>query len=318
MNPRKILVVSNCQVQPLKHGLGNVLKNVEIEAVPIHVISLDDRTRVFEKYIHDRKDYAFVLSVQLSDDFGAFAADKIAEHFHPTPVFTISNLYFTGLLPDICYLGGLNARAPGPIGEYHSQIALLGYLMGMDVASTVRLYVHPVYAHLGFYDEYQSSLDEMARRDATTDIPIGDILPVQLRQGICFLSQNHPTSLLLCPYINKIAHWVSSRGLVDHSGADLSPEAAVNYLAYSTVFPVYPEIAQHHGMPYGGSYVFRTPTIGDAPSRPLSLEAFVTGEYEAFRAGDRGVLENNYPGNLLTYRGVQNPDFHDIVRTLGG
>ncbi len=317
MKPQKILIVSNCQVQPLKHGLGNVIRNIEIDTVPVHVISADERNKVFEAHIKNRENYAFVLSVPLSADFGGFSHEKIVDSFYPTPVFTISNLYFTGLLPDICYIGGLNARTPGPIGDYHSQIALLGFLMGLDVAATVRLYAGPTYAYMGFYNEFQASLEEAARRDATADIPIGDILPEQLRRGVCFLSQNHPTSLLLCPYINKIARWLAAKGLVDHSGADLLPEATVNYLAYSTVFPIYPEIAQHHSMPYSGSYTFRTPTIGDVPSRPLGLEEFVAGEHDAFRAGDRHILENNYPGNLLIFRGVRNAEFHEIARSLG-
>ena len=312
----RILLISNCQVQPLKHGLANVCERVQIDAVPIHLIPPDERPANFSKYIQNKNNYDLVLSIFLSEDFGELSTDRIHKTFAPIPVLTIANLYFDGTLPDICYIGGLNARTPGPIGDYHSRIALLGYLMNLPVATTVNLYCDAVYQQLGYYDAFRRSLDEMARRDEGTDIPLGNLLEEKVREGNCFLSQNHPTSLLLTAYINRIGEHLAKNGYVTSSGLRLSQEDFINFLAQSVIFPVYPEIAARHGLPYQTSYVFRTATAGDEPSRPISLSDFVTAEYAAFHDADQKVLAAFWPGSELMDKYGRDATFKTLVANL--
>jgi chloramphenicol O-acetyltransferase type B len=310
---RRLLIISNCQVQPLKHGLAAVCADTDFDIVPVHVVAKGDRVREFKKILKDKAKYAGVLAINLSEEFGPFSTQDIAGSFHPVPVFSISNLYFSGLQPDATYIGGLSQRAPGPIGDYHSQLALLGYLLGLGVPQTVSLYCDIMYRYLGYYDAFQTSLDEMRSRDAHTDIPIGDLLESCVRQGVCFLSQNHPTSLLLAPYINRISAYLAERGIVDKIG-DIQAGELVNYLAYSSVFPVFPEIAARHDMPYAGNYIFRSVTEYDVPGRVMDLERFVSGEFEAFRQADQKILRETYPGNLLL---MKYSDDHIIKSILG-
>lgn len=315
-NKQRILLISNCQVQPLKHGLANVCRDIEIDIIPVHVIAPGKRAEVFSKYVANKATYTCVLSVALSDEFGPLASSVIKNSFAPLPVLSIANIYFDGTLPDICYVGGLNARVPGPISEYHSRIAVLGYLMGLPVETTVRMYCDAVYRHLGYYDSFQQSLDEMARRDAETDIPLGDLLETKVREGNCFLSHNHPTSLIMAAYINKVGDVLVQRGLAEPSGLKLSQETFINFLAQSVIFPVYPEIAAHHGLPYETSYVFRTATVGDEPSKTIALEDFVRAEYRAFQSADQGILRSTWPGSALMQLYGDKRDFQLLVEDL--
>ncbi len=315
-NAVRILVVSNCQVQPLMHGIGNICKDIVVDTIPVHVVEPAKRAAVFDRHIAQKNDYAAILSVPLSADYGPLAANAIKASFAPTPVFTIANIHFDGTLPDICYVGGLNERMPGPLDAYHSRIAVLGYLMNLPVEATVRLYCDAIYKRLEYYESFQRSLDEMARRDAETDIPLGDLLEMKVREGNCFLSHNHPTSLLMSAYVNKVCDFLAERGLVRHSGLKLSQETLINFLAHSAIFPVYPEIAAYHGLPYSTSYVFRTPTYGEKPSSPLDLQAFVAAEYESFRHADQKVLRGTWPGSALMQLHGDIPEFQDLVAQL--
>ena len=234
------LLISNCQVQPLKHGLSEVCNNVEIDSFAVHVVPVEERDTAIKQLVQKKNFYKFVVSIPLSDDFGMLSSENIAVSFHPTPVISISNITFRGLQPDITYVGGMSARAPGPIGDYHSKIALLGYLMGLSIPDTLKLYCNSVYEALGFYAEFEESSQELKRRDENTTIPLGDDLEASVQKGVAFLSHNHPTSLLLAPYVNKIAAWLAENNLVTLTGLQLRPEEMINFLACSSVFTVYP------------------------------------------------------------------------------
>lgn len=316
MQKTKILIISNCQVQPLKHGLSAVCRNIEIEALPVHVSRAEDRDATFAEYIAKKSEYACVLSIPLSGEFGALTRERIVESFSPTPVFGITNLTYKGLHPDITYVGGISTRAAGPIGDYHSQIALLAYLMGLTTEAAAKMYCDKVYACMDYYSEHQESVAELQRRDETTTIPVGELIEERLRAGLCFLSHNHPTSFLLAPYINKIADWLQQKGIVERSGQDILPEELVNFLAFSSAFPVFPELAKHHGLSFPGSYVFRTATVGDLPSSTLSLAEFIEAEYRSFTHVDKAFLLENYPGNLLMFKYGNTESFRTLVENL--
>ncbi len=310
------LIISNCQVQPLKHGLAQLCRGAEIESVGIHVIPPAERQKVLADLVARRKAFKFVLTVPLSEDYGPLSSARISDAFFPTPVFSITNLTFRGVHPDITYIGGLSQRAPGPIGDYHSLIALLSFLMGLTPEQAVMLYCDAVYSRMGFYEEFAESLAELKRRDEETTIPIGDDLEHLVRQGLSFLSHNHPTSFVLAPYVNKIAAWLAERGHVSLTGLHIQPSEMINFLANSTIFPIYPEIVAHHDLAYEGSYVFRTPTYGDLPAKTFSLLEFVRGEHEAFRHADGKSLRDSYPGNLLMMKFGENKEFQALVQSL--
>jgi hypothetical protein len=310
------LLVSNCQVQPLKHGLSEVCKAVEIDTFPVHVVPLDQREATVNQYVKDKAKYKFVVSIPLSDDFGAMSIDRIRASFHPIPVIFITNIVFMGLHPDISYVGGISARAPGPIGDYHSKVALLAFLMGLSVSDAVKMYCDEIYRYIGYYNVFADSALELQSRDTNVTIPLGGVLEDAVRSGVAFLSHNHPTSVLLAPYINKIATWLAEHGHVELTGLQLRPEEMINFLACSSVFPIYPEVARYHDLPYPGSYVFRTATLGDSPSVPLDLDAFVAAEFDAFRNADRDFLVQNYPGNSLMCNFGDKAEFQQVVRDL--
>ncbi|MDC7682866.1 WcbI family polysaccharide biosynthesis putative acetyltransferase [Asticcacaulis sp. BYS171W] len=313
---QNILIISNCQVQLLKHCLSAVCENADFDTIPVHVYTPDEREKVFSEVIASRDHYDLVLSIALSDDFGALSRDAIAATFHPVPVITISNLVFTGLHPDITYIGGLSARTPGPLGDYHSRLALLGYLMGLEPAQTEKLYRAEVYHQLGYFNAFQESLEEMRRRDETTDIPIGSLLEERLRLGVCFFSHNHPTSFLMAPYVGKIARTLHERGLIRYTGFEPRPEEVLNFLAASWIFPVYPELTQEHSLPYKGSYIYRTETVGDHPSSVITLSDFVRAEYDAFAQGDQAQLRTTYPGVLLLLQHGEREEFRRLISRL--
>lgn len=273
-------------------------QGADFEMFPVHIMGPGDRERSIKKIMKEKEKYSCVLSIRLSSEFGVISSDLIANNFKPIPVYTISNLYFSGLHPDATYIGGMNQRAPGPIGDYHSRIALLGFLMSLGVEETSRLYCDTIYKHFQYYQSFADSLDEMRRRDMEVDIPIGDLLERSVRMGQAFLSQNHPSSFIIAPYANRIAGWLQKNGFAKKIG-DLEHSELVNYLAFSSIFPVYPEIATHHKLPYEGNYIFKDKVEGDIPRRVFDLPEFIEKEFHAFQQADRRLLTESYPGNFL-------------------
>ncbi len=175
----------------------------------------------------------------------------------------------------------------GPLVDYHSRLGLHGFLQGYSAAKTKSLFTGATFAQAGFYDEYARSLNELATRDADVDISVISILETQLRRGLCFFSVNHPTSGLLAPYCQAIMAHLESRGLANPSGLPADPSVGAETLAGNVIFPIYPEIAAHHGLPALGSYAFK-PVGGHI--NPLNLQDFLTAEFKIFEKHGKSAL----------------------------
>jgi hypothetical protein len=206
---------------------------------------------------------------------------RLRETFDGIPVVTISNIYFAGLHPDLCYIAGPGDQVvQGPLGDYHSRLALYAFLKNMSETAAASLFRNDVYEGLGYYHTYATSLTELVRRDAGVDVPVTVQLPGLLRRFLAFYSVNHPTSAVFVHYARQIVDYLARKGLGRASGVPLSPMFNEGTLAHSTIFPIYPEIARRHGIPMFGSYAFKPP--GERRN-PLQLERFLEREYEALR-----------------------------------
>jgi hypothetical protein len=285
--PRGV-IISNCQSQPLKHILSLVCNVTRFDGFGVHTITPSARTTTVEQFVEvARKDYDLVLSIPLSEEFGPLALDRLRQTFCDKFIATIPNFYFSGLHPDLTYIGGLGHRVVGPLEDYHSKIAIYGFATGMSVDQCTGLYCDDTYARLGYYDEFEKSLAELRRRDTSLDVPFTDELPALLKSDLCFFSVNHPTNFLLRAFCIKVAAWLDDHGVVTRVPWSWPLGSLPNHLAQHVIFPVFPEVAAACELAFPGSYTFKPPTIGDSPVACLNLREFVEQEYKIFGNIDR-------------------------------
>jgi hypothetical protein len=259
-------------------------RDIRFDGFGVHLLAPGRRDEAIARFVEEaRSKYQVVLAIPLSDDFGPLSASKLRDTFADLAVYTIPNLHFAGLHPDLTYLGGLGRRVTGPVGDYHSKLAIFGYLKGMSVAEAEALFCDSAYSRLGYYDVYAQSLAELERRDQALDVPFAAELAQLLKEDLCFLSVNHPTGFLLSRFCDKAASRLEAEGISRKIPWPRCPGVFINLLAQSAIFPIYPEIARFHALPYEGSYIFKPPTIGDTPVTCLDKAEFISAEFENLR-----------------------------------
>lgn len=277
------VIISNCQAQPLRHALTLFCRGIEFDAFPVHILAPGQREDAIAAFIEDAKQaYSVILSIHLHAHFGPLSAGRLRETFPGKFVATIPNFHFDGLHPDLTYAGSLGQRLAGPVGEYHSKLAIHGYASGLGVDDTVKLFTGQTFEAMGFFAAYRKSMSEMQRREAGLDVPFARELEALLLEDLCFLTVNHPTSILFASYCGKLAAWLHERGIGERAAWMPHHAMLVNQLSSNAVFPVYPEIAEACCLPYPGNYLFKPVSEAGKPVHCLELEEFVAREHESF------------------------------------
>lgn len=286
--PKRAVVISNCQCLPLAGSLTTLSADTIFDFWGVHLIDPANRQSEIKSFVAKaRADYDYVLAIPLGEDYFDLATACIAETFAQIPLIRISNIYFSGFHPDQTYIGGLSQRVAGPLGDAHSKIAIHGFMTGLTIAETRALFCEQTFARLGYFQEFHISLETLRERDRAVDVSVTRFLAETLGSALCFYSFNHPTPTVFSAYAADVMQHLVSRGLTDHSGFPADPALCTETLAGSVIFPVYPEIAAHHGVPQIGSYTFKPE---GAWVNPLNLNSFLAREFEAFAAVGRETL----------------------------
>jgi hypothetical protein len=303
--PKKAVVIGNCQVKSLALTLNYFSEDVEFDHFQVHSIAPGKAHGFIEKRIAEFADVDLVLTFNLSDKYYGLAADKIGETFADRPVLRINNLFFAGYHPDIIVLGEVGMRLDGALDQYHSQIALYAFLEGMSVDDAVALYRDDTYETLGFYSDWKRSARRMEVTDADVDLRFGQRYVEMLSTGLSMYVLNHPAPRVFYAWSETILADLEARGLATAREWKPDPSAIPNLFSETSMFPVYPEIASHHGLPFPGSYVFKGRGYGGSSFH--SLPQFLEREFELFAGADRDALRTSRQWGAASRRFAQLP-----------
>lgn len=156
---------------------------------------------------------------------------------------------FNGYHPDAVWLHGVTA--PTETGAIHSRIAAAGWLTGKSATQTAALFTGAHYDRLGYFDVFASEKTQLiARFAADGGIDISDLFDTWSAQGNFLHTPNHPVAQVFF----DIAHaGMAQAGLTE--GLDPEKVAAQraaldDNLATGIIWPLYPEIAEHLGIPH--------------------------------------------------------------------
>jgi hypothetical protein len=298
--PKRAMVISNCQCLPIAAWLSTYSANTVFDCWGVHLLAPAERPGLIAEFVAKTKaEFNLIIAAPLTEEFSDLAATKIDSTFEGIPVVKISNIYFSGLHPDLTYIGGLSQRIVGPLVDYHSRIALFGFLNGLPLEDTEALYCHKTYQAVGYYDEFAASMKAIRDRDKDVDVPVSAMLEYLLPKAVCLFSVNHPSSALLSPYCNDIVRYLERRGLGLHSGLPADSFVCAESLAGNAIFPIYPEIAAHHGMASLGSYAFKA--VGSRVN-PMNLPTFLAAEFGAFQNVGAETLAQTVTGKQIMER----------------
>jgi hypothetical protein len=270
----KALIISNCQVAPLSHALALHCRDLRIDTLPVHLLDDTNNHIVQEAF---KVDYDFVITVPLSESFGEITTSRIGNHF--ANICTIPSIYFAGLHPDLTYLGNMGQRVNGPLVDYHSKLVIAAHVLGIPEKDVSNLFSDSVFGAIGHYEIYERSLREITEREKAIDVPVSDIIVAAFRNGLAMYSINHPSHLVIGPFVARLAEHLNIRYGVELTGWPVG-QGIQDSLSSDVIFPIYPPVAERFGCP-AGSYQFKPPTRGGVAVNAIPLKTFISLEYRA-------------------------------------
>lgn len=206
-------------------------------------------------------------------------------------VHVIPTIAFAAYHPDVVAVGvqdhaTLRGLISGPMGHSHSAITLYAFLAGFSQAQALRLFSEPVFERLGYYTFWDASVASLRRLGAEAGYELDTHLIRWARRGCFMHSTNHPKLYVM----NDIA-----RGLLGKAGIPFEPCDLDAFLPDDLggmgSWPVYPEIAQHYGIP-GSALFFKAETPRSGPARTMTRAAYIAAAYEYYGKRPREILVN--------------------------
>ncbi|WP_288389108.1 WcbI family polysaccharide biosynthesis putative acetyltransferase [uncultured Alteromonas sp.] len=219
----KLVVIGNCQARPLANYIEKLAPSVKITATPIvHLLKDSD-----EATYRDALNEADVIVTQvISDAYPCkFIRTSEIKRLYSDKTHTIVNLYFSGFTPDLIYVRHPDVTTlRGPLGDYHNKTILDGWLLGISQEQVVSWLSDPFYNKQEYGKEDQKSLEELKARDALVDIKIADFIESTRRESRTFFTFNHPASVLLIEYAERICQRiVGARGNDEDINTNVEP-----------------------------------------------------------------------------------------------
>lgn len=274
----RILVVGVCQGAAVARAMRYLLP--EAEVTTISAFHLRRRFRRLADLVAEagRHDVVFANTY-----LPAFPDGGAGEFHAAAAVKLLPTVVFSAFHPDQVRVGdladpNLKGLLTGPMGHSHSALALFGYLEGLSVDATERLFRGEVYAGLGYLDGWDGSV--LGQR--TLGQEVGWDLDAEIRRWAlrgCFMHcDNHPKMHVL----SDLARLALRRAGIPFTDCDLD-----SYLPDDQgeigCWPVYPEIAEYYGVP--GSALFLSPRSRRlGPARTMTRRRFLDGAFAGYRS----------------------------------
>ena len=277
----KIIIIGNCQIQPLASGIQLHSGVEEVIQVPLHLKGGEFYRKTID-LINNSTDTYTVLAFNnsLSDiDFTPSTQSRFSK------VLTFTNIFFRGLHPDLIYLGGMGDRLTSPVGDYHSLICALSFLKGLNTDQCREKFNQQVYERLGFFLEWDISAKMLLKRDENLDIQFAEDFIEMAREEPVLFTVNHPMPKPLLMLTNKILVKLELEPL------KFPDQYYYNYLSNNTWWPIYPEIASKHEIKYDTSMIFKSPD--HINRKTYNLDMFITKSFEIYeRYGKDKIIKS--------------------------
>lgn len=282
-----ILVIGVCQAGAIAKAMRYLLPDARVDFV-----SAFTAARRFPRLADlmanaDGYDHVF-SSIYLPRFKGGGTIDTLRTH---PKVRLIPTIVFSAYHPDLIHVGvqdavTLTGLISGPMGHSHSAITLYAYLSGFSQAQALRLFAEPVFERLGYFDLWDESVSYLRGLGRQADYDLDTHLTRWARRGCFMHSINHPKQHV----VSDLARGLLTRAGITFEQCDLDAFLPDD-LGGMGSWPVYPEIAQHYGVP-GSALFFKAETPRSGPARTMTRAAFVKAAYAYYANRPREILVN--------------------------
>jgi hypothetical protein len=184
-------------------------------------------------------------------------------------------LLFGGFHPDMVYAWRNDGSFFQGLSPYHSAIALWAWRRGLDVPDAVGLFKPEIFRRLGYYEAYRGEVDALRAGFMTSSLDFSWFWLRVKRMGVFMHTLNHPRvePIVLVAKLIAVELGMSSEVLQQPLERYVQDE-----LLPIAVWPVYPDLAAHLGIP--GSYLFSFGPL------TFSLEEFLETQWAAYGDAD--------------------------------
>lgn len=265
-----IIILANCQVQPLAHFLEMHPDIQSVIQIPLHLKGTDHYINPIRTIEESEKKFT-VLQFPESIDALDFSENAKAKF---DAVVNFTNIYFTGLHPDATYLGGMGKRFLSPVGDYHSRITYLSYVKGLTIAECMQKFTSETYEKLGYYNQWDSSSSELINRDVKNDVKFAEEFLDITSSDLSLLTFNHPTALVFNKLGNRLLNFIGLKKM------PLPIESQPNFLATNTFWPVYENLDLSKRIKYTTPFIFKA--ADNLGKKIYRLDQFISQSFQNY------------------------------------
>jgi len=278
-----IAVLGNCQSFSIAYSMKLMLPDASVDHYPLiggARIPLSWLARTLRSY-----DYAFVHHFPV----GHLPGGDYEELERLAPgVYNIPEIAFAAFHPDNILIDSAGMTPVcGPLGPYHSALALFAFRKGYSLELANALFDRNVFdalGYFGFWDDAREALFKTCAERGGLDLTVEFL--GWTRRGVFMHSINHPKPYVLLDVAKKALERVGftpcmhdfERYLIDEFVAPTHP-----------IFPIYPPIGDFFGV--AGSFTFRAKASSGVPEF-LSLPEFIGESYRRYAAVESQRLSN--------------------------
>ena len=295
---RSVMLVANCHCLPLADAFALCVPGVRTDFIDVNFAQTADNLAKIAGLAASKAEIVFTQMI--SERLGSVATSILRRQLGVSGVVTFTNIHFTGLHPDITYLGGMGQRLQSPLGDYHSKLVLFSYASQRSLKDCLALFTGPTYERIGYFTAFEQSAGELLARDVALDVRFAEAFITMARKVPTLYTINHPTGTVFLALANALASYAGLPFL------PWEPAMFQNHLSINYIWPVYNEIAEHNQL------AFRTPLVfvrkGQRDSRVATLREFVSGCYAAYAEADFSQMQRAV---------VYTPFYMDFAERLG-
>jgi hypothetical protein len=281
----KILLLGNCQTDLLARLLSH-MSNCYVENIREDVLSDHNNHKAILQKV---KSANVVITQSLSDyRFGDLQTKYLKKFIKK--LIIIPSIYFSGLHPDLVYVGKMGNRYQSPIGDYHSAIGIAAFLEKVPPDQAIQLYRDlELFQSAGFHAEWQNSLNELKSRELLCDISISDYIENNIINKTLFYSSNHPAIELVV---------LLARRILMHLGFNIGWNSFWrDEMQLNVIYPIWNPICEYHKLTYRSPEIFFLPG-----GRELGLADYIG---KAFKQYDQDLpIDAGLNPKVLELRGI--------------
>jgi hypothetical protein len=279
----RIAVVGNCQ----SFGIAYAMKLLA-PAAAVHHYSVVARARTnFDLFCKTMDTYDYVFSHEFHQGYIPGGDSRLFRERVPKTIF-FPAIIFAAFHPDLIYLidetrGG--SQLFGPLGPYQSALAVFAFRKNLTLEAANALYNRNVFETLGYFDLWNAAADELIASSKEYGLDLSAELMNWSRRRVFMYSNVHPKPFVLF----DLAKRLFAKAGVDALDINFD-HYAIDDLARSEIFPVYPAIAERFGV--RGGYLFKMSNfhVSNGVGDFLNLPQYLAACYKIYERSEPSQL----------------------------